>query len=103
MRQNLGQIGQNIRSMPISPVALHTPDGRAFIGVRTRRDGAVEIVHDRFGVRRSVWRVTSGGVGLGGLQEACRRAINADDCLATLYAALTAGGVKIECVEERFG
>jgi len=103
MRQGTESTGKSIGHMPIAPVAIHTPDGRAFLGVRTRRDGAVEIIHDRFGVRRSVWKVASGNVCLSGLQEACRRAINADDCLATLYAALAAGGVKIECIDERFG
>lgn len=95
--------GQNIRHTPIAPVAVHASDGRAFIGVRVRRDGAMEIVYDRVGVRRSIWEVMSGSIGLDGLQEACLRAINADDCLATLHAALASAGIRIECVEERFG
>lgn len=90
-------------SFQISPVAIHANDGRAFLGVRTRRDGAMEIVYDRIGVRRSIWEIMHGSVGIDGLQEACRRAINADDCMATLHAALTAAGVRIECIEERFG
>lgn len=88
---------------PIAPVAVHTKDGRAFIGVRVRRDGAVEIVYDRIGVRRSIWEIMNGSVGLDGLQEACRRAIHADDCMATLHAALAAAGIRIECIEDRFG
>jgi hypothetical protein len=63
--------------------------------VRTRLDGTLEIVFDQFGVRRSIWEVTRGSMGLDGLQEACARAINADDCLATLHAALAKGGVRI--------
>lgn len=86
---------------PIAPVAVHAKDGRSFIGVRIRRDGAFEIVYDRFGVYRSVWEVVQGSVGLDGLQEACSRAIMAQDCLATLHAALTLAGVRIECTEER--
>jgi hypothetical protein len=54
--------------------------------VRTRLDGTLEIVFDQFGVRRSIWEVIHGSVGFDGLQEACARAINADDCLATLHA-----------------
>lgn len=94
-------IGQARETHPIAPIAVHTADGCAFLGVRTRRDGAVEIVFDQFGVRRSIWEVIHGSVGLDGLQEACTRAINADDCLATLHAALAKGGVRMECVEER--
>ena len=86
----------------ISPVAVHANDGRSFLGVRTRRDGALEIIYDRIGVRRSIWEIIHGGVGIDGLQEACRRAINADDCMATLHAALSSAGVRIECIEERF-
>ena len=95
--------GQGLRTHPIAPIAVHTGDGRAFLGVRTRRDGAVEIVFDQFGVRRSIWQVIHGSVGLDGLQEACTRAINADDCLATLHTALSSAGIRIECVEDRFG
>lgn len=88
--------------VPIEPVALHARGGEVFLGARLRRDGVLEIIYERVGRRRSVWQVRSGAVGLGGLQEACRRAINADDCLATLYAALKSGGIRQECVEERF-
>ena len=96
-------VGQVLTNHPIAPIAVHTADGLVFLGVRTRRDGAVEIVFDQFGVRRSIWEVINGGVGLDGLQEACTRAINADDCLATLHAALSAAGIRIECVDDRFG
>lgn len=94
-------VGQGLWNHPIAAIAVHRADGRAFLGVRTRRDGAVEIVFDQFGVRRSIWEVIHGSVGLDGLQEACTRAINAEDCLSTLYAALAKGGVRMECVEER--
>lgn len=90
------------RDGPIEPVALHARGGEVFLGAHQRRDGVLEIIYERVGRRRSVWQVRSGAVGLGGLQEACRRAINADDCLATLYAALKSGGIRLECVEERF-
>ena len=93
--------GQGLRNHPIAPIAVHTGDGRAFLGVRTRLNGTFEIVYDQFGVRRSIWEVIHGSVGLDGLQEACARAINADDCLATLHAALAKDGVRMECVEER--
>jgi len=96
-------IGQARETYPIAPIALHTADGRAFLGVRTRLNGTFEIVYDQFGVRRSIWEVIHGSVGLDGLQEACARAINADDCLATLHAALSNAGIRIECVEDRFG
>jgi hypothetical protein len=95
--------GKAAPSGQISPVAVHANDGRAFLGVRSRRDGAIEIVYDRIGVRRSIWEIIHGSVGIDGLQEACRRAINADDCMATLHAALCSAGVRIECIEERFG
>lgn len=88
---------------PIAPIVVHAATGRAFLGVRTRLNGTLEIVFDQFGVRRSVWEVMQGSVGLDGLQEACARAINADDCLATLHAALSSAGIRIECVEDRFG
>ena len=85
--------------VPIQPVALHARGGEVFLGARQRRDGVLEIIYERVGRRRSVWQVRSGAVGL---QEACRRAINAEDSLATLYAALKSGGIRLECVEERF-
>ena len=88
---------------PIAPIIMHAADGCAFLGVRTRLDGTLEIVFDQFGVRRSIWEVIHGSVGLDGLQEACARAINADDCLATLHAALSTAGIRIECKEDRFG
>jgi hypothetical protein len=88
---------------PIAPIAVHRADGRAFLGVRARLNGTFEIIYDQFGVRRSIWEVIHGSVGLDGLQEACARAINADDCLATLHAALSNAGIRIECVEDRFG
>ena len=88
---------------PIAPIAMHAADGRAFLGVRMSRDGTLEIVYDKFGVRRSIWEVMHGSVGLDGLREACLRAINADDCLSTLHAALAKGGIRIECKEDRFG
>jgi hypothetical protein len=88
---------------PIAPIVVHSATGRAFLGVRTCRNGSLEIVYDLFGVRRSVWAVIHGGVSLDGLQEACLRAINADDCLSTLHAALAKGGIRIECKEDRFG
>lgn len=94
-------VGQARGNYPTAPFAVHRADGRVFLGVRTRHDGTLEIVYDQFGVRRSIWEVMHGSVGLDGLQEACARAINADDCLSTLYAALAKGGVRMECVEER--
>jgi hypothetical protein len=105
MNRSIGIIGavNGARHAPISPVAVHASDGRVFIGVRMRRDGVIQIVYDRVGVRRSIWEVMGGGIGLDGLQEACLRAINAEDCLATLHAALASAGIRIECVEERFG
>ena len=96
-------LGQARGNHPIAPIAVHRADGRMFLGIRTRHDGTLEIVYDQFGVRRSIWEVMHGSVGLDGLQEACARAINADDCLATLYAEFFTAGIRIECVEERFG
>lgn len=90
-------------SGPISPVAVHADNRDAFIGVRVRRSGVIEIVYDRVGVRRSIWQIMSGSVGIEGLQEACCRAINADDCIATLHSALASAGVRIECIEDHFG
>lgn len=90
-------------SGPIGSVTVHAKDGRSFIGARMRRDGALEIIYDRFGSYRSIWEVVQGSVGLDALQEACSRAITAQDCLATLHSALTSAGVRIECIEERFG
>jgi hypothetical protein len=96
-------VGQARENHPISPIVVHSATGRAFLGVRTRLDGTLEIVFDQFGVRRSIWEVIHGSVGFDGLQEACARAINADDCLATLHAALSSAGIRIECKEDRFG
>lgn len=86
---------------PISPVALHAPDGRSFLGLHRRRDGVIEIVYDRFGVRRSVWEVMSRNIDIDALEEACRRSVQAQDCLATLYTSLMACGIRIECREDR--
>lgn len=91
------------KMVPIAPVAIHANDGLSFVGVRVRRDGRLEIVFDRFGSYRSIWEVVAGNVSLDGLREACSRAILAQDCMATLHAALASAGVRIECVEERNG
>jgi hypothetical protein len=87
--------------LPIAPVALHAPDGRSFLGLRRRRDGILEIVYDRFGVRRSVWEVVQSNIDIDILNEACRISVLAQDCIATLYACLAAHGVRIECKEDR--
>lgn len=89
-------------SARISPVAFHAPDGRAYIGLRSRRDGTLEIVHDRIGVRRSIWQIMSGNVAVDGLRAACQRAVNADGGMGALHDALLAAGVRIECIEDRF-
>lgn len=88
---------------PIDPVAIYAKNGRAFLGVRKRRDGGLEIVFDRIGIRRSVWQVVDGAVGIDGLEQACSRAIDAEDCMGTLYTALSTAGVRIVCIEERVG
>jgi hypothetical protein len=49
--QHLG-IGQARENHPIAPIVVHAATGRAFLGVRTRLDGTLEIVFDQFGVRR---------------------------------------------------
>ena len=95
-------IGSVAQSGPLESVGAHTLDGKCFLGARIGRNGSLEIVYDKLDVRRCVWRVTSGSVGLVGLQQACERAINADDCMATIYQALANGGIRIECTEERF-
>jgi hypothetical protein len=74
-----------------------------FLGVRIRRDGTFEIILDHFGVRRSIWEVVHGTVKVDVLQDACHRAINADNCLSTLHATLSQGGIRIACKEDRFG
>jgi hypothetical protein len=105
----MGQSGRTDSSaaltpqVPIAPVALHAPDGRSFLGVRRRRDGMLELVYDRFGVRHSVWEVVQRNIDIDSLNEACRRSVLAQDCLATLYACLAAHGVRIECKEDRLG
>jgi hypothetical protein len=86
---------------PIAPVGLHAPDGRTFLGVRRRRDGTFELVYDRFGVRHSVWEVIHRNIDIDILNEACRRSVLAQDCLATLYACLATHGVRIQCKEDR--
>lgn len=91
-------VGQARGNYPTAPFAVHRNDGRVFLGVRTRHDGTLEIVFDQFGVRRPICEVMHGSVGLDGLQEACARAIKADGCLSTLYAALAKGGFRMECV-----
>lgn len=88
--------------IPMSSVGVYAPDGHTFLGVRSRRDGVLEVIHERFGVRKSVWQVRSGNPSLDGLKEACRRAVEAEDPLATLYSALATSGIRLECVEEKF-
>jgi hypothetical protein len=87
----------------IGPIALHAPNGRVFLGVRVRRNGSFEIILDQLGVRRSIWEVVHGTVGLDVLQDACHHAIKADNCLSTLHATLSQGGIRIACKEDRFG
>jgi hypothetical protein len=94
-------LGGNV-SIPIEPVALHGHKGDVFLGAHQRRDGMIEIVFERAGLRRSVWHIRSGTPSIDGLQEACRRAINAPDPLGALYAALFKAGIQLECVDERF-
>lgn len=90
-------------SHPFAPMAVHRTDGRAFLGLRKCRNGSLEIIYEKFGVRKSVWEVIDGNAGLDCVQEACLRAINTDDCLSTLHAALAKAAVRIECKEDRFG
>lgn len=94
--------GSVVQSGPMESVGVHTSDGKCFLGARIGRNGSLEIVYDKVNVRRCVWKVITGSVGLVGLQEACERAVNADDCMAAIYQALANGGIRIECIEERF-
>jgi len=87
---------------PIEPVALHGRNGAVFLGAHQRRDGVLEIIYERMERGRSVWHVRSGTPSIDGLAEACSRAINAQDPLGTLYAALYESGIELECVEERY-
>jgi hypothetical protein len=87
---------------PIEPVALHRQDGAVFLGAHQRRDGVLEIIYECMDRGRSVWHIRSGTPSLDGLQEACQRAINAEDPMGTLYTALEVSGIRLECVEERF-
>lgn len=96
-------VGVGTSKVPIAPVALHAPDGRSFLGLRRRRDGVLEIVYDRVGIRRSVWVVVQTNIDMDVLNEACRRSVLSQDCLATLYEGLAACGVRIECKEDRLG
>ena len=105
----MGWDGRKVFSMrpasqaPISPVAMHAPDGRSFLGLRRRADGVVEIVFDQSGVRHSVWEVMQSNVDVEILTEACRRSVLTQDCLAALYEGLAACGIRIECKEDRVG
>ena len=72
------------------------------MGVHQSRDGVLEIIYERMDRGRSVWHIRSGTPSLDGLQEACQRAINAEDPKGTLYTALEVSGIRLECVEERF-
>ena len=87
---------------PIEPVGLHGRNDEVFLGAHQRRDGVLEIIYERMERGRSVWHVRSGMPSIVGLEEACSRAINAQDPLGTLYATLSEAGIVLECVEDRF-
>ncbi|AWB48559.1 hypothetical protein HYN69_08590 [Gemmobacter aquarius] len=75
---------------------FHAPHGGAdFLGIRTNRSGATEIIYDDGVARRMVWRV-SGPASEARLNEALRAAVGAVRVVPTLYDELKKRSIAVE-------
>ena len=79
--------------------SFHAPHGGAdFLGLRTSRLGATEIVYDDGVARRMVWRVSSGDGKEARITDALRVAVGALHVVPTLYDELKKRAIGIERV-----
>lgn len=78
---------------------FHAPHGGAdFLGIRTNRLGATEIVYDDGVARRMVWRVSAGDGKEARLSDALRVAVGSLRVVPTLYDELKKHAIGIERV-----
>ena len=79
--------------------SFHAPHGGAdFLGLRTNRLGATEIVYDDGVARRMVWRVSAGEGKDARLTDALRVAVSSLRVVPTLYDELRKRAIGIERV-----
>jgi hypothetical protein len=79
--------------------SFHAPHGGAdFLGLRTNRLGATEIVYDDGVARRMVWRISSGEAKDGKIIDALRVAVGSLRVVPTLYDELKKRAIGIERV-----
>lgn len=75
---------------------FHAPNGGAdFLGIRTSRSGATEIIYDDGVARRMIWRV-SGPASDARLSEALRAAVGAVRVVPKLYDELKKRSIAVE-------
>lgn len=77
---------------------FHAPDGADFLGLRTDRRGATEIVYDDGVKRRMVWRVAGKPACEESLADALRTAVGSLRVVPTLYDELKKRAIAIEVV-----
>jgi hypothetical protein len=77
---------------------FHAPGGADFLGLRTDRRGATEIVYDDGVKRRLVWRVASPVASDEALADVLRTAVGSLRVLPTLYDELKKRAIPIEAV-----
>jgi hypothetical protein len=78
---------------------FHAPHGGGdFLGLRTDRKGATEIVYDDGVKRRMVWRVAGRIVSEAHLSDALRAAVGSLRVVPTLYDELKKRSIAIEAV-----
>ena len=79
--------------------SFHAPHGGAdFLGLRTNRFGATEIVYDDGVARRMVWRVASAEGKEARISDALRVAVGSLRVVPTLYDELKKRAIGIERV-----
>lgn len=80
-------------------LSFHSPHGGAdFLGLRTSRAGATEIVYDDGVTRRMVWRVATAGQSDQRISDALRVAVGALRVVPTMYDELKKRAIAIERV-----
>ena len=78
---------------------FHAPHGGAdFLGFRTNRRGATEIVYDDGAARRMVWRVAPGPVDPAMLSHALACAVGQARILPALFQELKKRAIAVESV-----
>jgi hypothetical protein len=79
--------------------SFHGPSGTTdFLGLRTSRMGATEIVYDDGLSRRMIWRVASDISDLG-LTDALQAAVGSSRVLPTLHEELKKRAIRIDWVD----